>query len=154
MNSSWLKKRLGKFSENLQQSARTGFYLLSSLVITLGLVFAANSISIPTIEFGAGVADIPDCLETARVDFSMSSTADTATISEIQVGPIGSVCAGQHVRVTLEGSSATVIRQITWQLASTGGPFTVSADDTQIGTPAIAPEDVISMILEISETPY
>ena len=136
----------------------SNFLIATSIALGLGVVLAANSISIPSVEFGRGVAELSDCLDNAMVDFSMSGTSDAATISRVQVGPVGSDCAGQHLRVTLEGTSASVIRRISWQLASSGGPFVVSATDggvgTQIGTPAISPEDVLGIVLDISETAF
>jgi hypothetical protein len=128
--------------------------LAAALTLVFGSVLAANSIVIPLIELGNGVEEIPSCIEDAVVDFTMSSKTDTATISEVEVGPVGSECSGRYLRVTLEGSSQSVIRRLNWQLPSTGGPFTRTANASTIGSPAIEPEDVEEIVIEISENPF
>jgi hypothetical protein len=141
--------------ENIPRKLNSNYLIVVSVTLAVGTVLAAvNSISIPKIEFGRGVADLPSCLDSAIVGFSASSTSDDATISEVEVGPVGSECRSKHLRVTLEGSSQSVIRRITWQLPSSGGPFTQTADSSQIGSPAINPEDVLGIILDISDTAF
>ena len=141
--------------ENIPRKLNSNYLIVVSVTLAVGTVLAAvSSISIPKIEFGRGVADLPSCLDSAIVGFSASSTSDDATISEVEVGPVGTECRSKHLRVTFEGISQSVIRRITWELPDSGGPFTQTADSNQIGLPAINPEDVLGIILDISDTPF
>jgi hypothetical protein len=127
------------------------FVVLSSVFLTLGIVLAANgTINIPDVEFGSGVVDLPSCIRDTVVDFDLNVSSTGTTIRALEVTGIGSGCANQYLRVSLNRQNGTAIRQL-----STGplGSATTSVDLNVTGT-AIDPNDVHGINMELSENPF
>ena len=120
-----------------------------TLLVALGTVLAATSITIPAIELGAGVAAKPDCLTTAIVDFETSMQGN---LSGVTVSAIGPDCAGKWVRLSLYSSSdgtGTPVERIVWQMPAASSPpvtsFTARANGSTTGV-------VSSVVWPASET--
>jgi len=109
-----------------------------ALVLSLGYVLAAaNSILIPEVELGAGVAEKPDCISEAVVDFEISTQG---TLTGINVSPVGLDCNGQWIRLSLFQSSdgsGTASEQVVWQVPISSQSitsFTLRTNGTTTGT--------------------
>ena len=113
--------------------------LIASVSLTLGVVLAATTtILIPNVEFGAGVAGRPGCLETSIVDYG---TTIDGTLSDLSITGIGNDCAGDWIRISLFASSdgtGVPLEQVVWQLPAPTEPpalsFTARANGRTIGT--------------------
>ena len=110
----------------------------SLLVLAIGFVFAAtNSISIPRVEFGSGVAERPTCISDAVVDFE---TTTQGTLAGFTIAPIGTDCPGQWIRLSLFQStdgSGIASEQIVWQMPASSPAvtsYTARANGTTTGT--------------------
>jgi hypothetical protein len=132
---------------------------------------AANSILIPEVEFGSGVAEKPDCISDAVVDFEISTQG---TLTGITVSPVGLDCNGQWIRLSLfSDGSVTASEQVVWQVPISSQSitsFTLRTNGTTTGTVGsiiwpsneagaagraatpIAAETINSFLLETSES--
>jgi hypothetical protein len=122
--------------------------LVGSSALALGIVFAAGSIFIPEIEFGAGVASLPECVKSAVVDFDLQVFTTGTTIRALDVTGIGSGCNGQYLQISLVGESNEIIRQLPSNRLSTNSSLRIV-----IPAPAIDPATVFGMNLDLSDSP-
>jgi hypothetical protein len=124
----------------------TGF---ASVGVALGVVFAANSIFIPEIEFGSGVAALPECVREAFVDFDLQVFTTGTTIRALDVRGLAADCNGQHLRITLTGVTDDVIRQLPSNQLSTNTTLRIT-----VPAPAIDPATVFGITMETSDQPF
>lgn len=96
-----------------------------ALALALGTVLAATAIAIPVIELGAGVANKPQCLDNAVVNFETSMQGN---LSGVSVTQLAADCAGKWVRLSLYSTAdgtGTPVEQVVWQMpAATATPVT------------------------------
>lgn len=111
--------------------------LITSVALTFGVAFAATTISIPDIEFGAGVASKPDCLSSSIVDYT---TSISGTLTEISITGIGNDCAGQWIRISLYSTSdgtGSPVEQVVWRMPAASTPpvasYTARANGSTTG---------------------
>ena len=123
--------------------------LVGSTGLALGVVLAASSIYIPEIEFGSGVASLPECIRAAVVDFDLQVSGTGTTIRALDVRDIEPECNGQYLRISLMGASDDVIRQLPSNLLSTSNSLRIT-----VPAPAIDPESVFGLNLEVSDSPF
>jgi hypothetical protein len=113
------------------------FIVLAALGLSLGSVLAATTISIPDVEFGAGVASKPDCLSSSIVDYT---TSISGTLTEISITGIGNDCAGQWIRISLYSTSdgtGSPVEQVVWRMPAASSPpvasYTARANGSTTG---------------------
>ena len=123
--------------------------LVGSAGLALGVVFAAGSIIIPQIEFGSGVASLPECIRATSVDFDLQVFTTGTTIRALDVTGIGPGCNGQYLQVSLVGASNDVIRQLPSNRLSTNSSLRIV-----VPAPAIDPATVFGMNLDLSDSPF
>ena len=134
----------------IRQRRGYSFLQISSVALALGAVFAANTwINIPEVEFGRGVAEVPACTRDSVVDFDLQVFSTGTTIRALDVTGLGADCNGQYMRISLTSSTESVIRQFT------AGPLsTATTLRLTVTAPAIDPETVFGMNLELSDSPF
>jgi len=132
-----------------EQRGRSLMYLgISALAI--GVVFAANTwISIPEVEFGAGVATLPACTRDSIVDFDLLVQTTGTTIRALDISGLGQDCNGQFLRISLLSETDTVVRQLPSVQLSTSTTRRLTIDP-----PAIDPAVVFGINLELSDTAF
>jgi hypothetical protein len=123
--------------------------LVGSTGLALGVVFAAGSIFIPAIEFGSGVASLPECIRAAVVDFDLQVSTTGTTLRALDVRDIEPECNGQYLRISLMGASEDVIRQLPSNRLSTSNSLRIA-----VPAPAIDPATVFGLNLELSDSPF
>ena len=123
--------------------------LIGSTGLALGVVFAAGSIFIPEIEFGAGVSSLPECIRSAIVDFDLGVFTTGTTIRALDVSGIGPECNGQYLQISLLGTSDDVIRELSSNRLSTNNSLRIV-----VPAPAIDPATVFGMNLDLSDSPF
>ena len=123
--------------------------LVGSTGLALGVVFAAGSILIPQIEFGSGVASLPECIRATSVDFDLQVFTTGTTIRALDVSGIGPGCNGQYLQISLVGASNDVIRQLPSSRLSTNSSLRIV-----VPAPAIDPAIVFGMNLDLSDSPF
>jgi hypothetical protein len=118
--------------------------------LALGVVFAANTwISIPEVEFGAGVATLPACTRDSVVDFDLLVQTTGTTIRALDISGLGQDCNRQFLRISLLSQTDTVVRQLpSVQLSSS------TTRRLTIDPPAIDPAVVFGINLELSDTAF
>ena len=118
--------------------------------LALGVVFAANTwISIPEVEFGAGVATLPSCTRDSVVDFDLLVQTTGTTIRALDISGLGQDCNGQFLRISLLSETDTVVRQLPSVQLSTSTTRRLTIDP-----PAIDPAVVFGINLELSDTAF
>ena len=120
-----------------------------SVGLAFGVVFAANSIYIPEVEFGSGVAALPECVREASVDFDLQVFTTGTTISALDVRGLADDCRGQYLRVSLTGTNDDVIRQLPSSQLSNSTTLRIT-----IPAPAIDPATVFGITMETSDRPF
>ena len=123
--------------------------LVGSAGLALGSVFAAGSILIPQIEFGSGVASLPDCIRATSVDFDLQVFTTGTTIRALDVTGIGPGCNGQYLQISLVGANNDLIRQLPSSRLSTNSSLRIV-----VPAPAIDPATVFGMNLDLSDSPF
>ena len=123
--------------------------VVGSAGLALGVVFAAGSILIPQIEFGSGVASLPECIRATTVDFDLQVFTTGTTIRALDVRGIGPGCNGQYLQISLVGASNDVIRQLPSNRLSTNSSLRIA-----VPAPAIDPATVFGMNLDLSDSPF
>jgi hypothetical protein len=123
--------------------------LVASTGLALGVVLAAGSIFIPAIEFGSGVASLPECIRAAVVDFDLQVSTTGTTIRALDVRDIEPECNGQYLRISLMGASENVIRQLPSNRLSTNNSLRIT-----VPAPAIDPATLFGLNLELSDSPF
>jgi hypothetical protein len=123
--------------------------LVGSAGLALGVVFAAGSIIIPQIEFGSGVASLPECIRETSVDFDLQVLATGTTIRALDVTGIGPGCNGQYLQISLVGANNGLIRQLPSSRLSTNSSLRI-----EVPAPAIDPATVFGMNLDLSDSPF
>lgn len=136
--------------ETIRQRRGYSFLQITSVALALGVAFAANTwINIPEVEFGRGVAEVPACTRDSVVDFDLQVFSTGTTIRALDVTGLGADCNGQYMRISLTSSTESVIRQFT------AGPLsTATTLRLTVTAPAIDPETVFGMNLELSDSPF
>jgi hypothetical protein len=132
--------------------ARKGNALLQLGVfaLSLGTIFAANTyISIPDVEFGSGVASFPECIKYSVVDFDLEVTDSGTTISALDISNLNADCNGMYLRISLVGAGEGVLGQF-----SSSQLGTASTLQIPVTPQVIAPENVLGVNFELSESPF
>lgn len=125
------------------------FVLMAAVGLVLGTVFAANSIYIPSVEFGSGVADLPACTQNSVVNFDLQVFTTGTTIRALDITGLTTDCNGKFLRVSLTSSTDSVLRQMTSARLTTATTLRMTP-----ATPALDPDAVRGINLEISETAF
>ena len=125
------------------------FVLIAAVGLVLGTVFAANSIYIPRVEFGSGVADLPACTQNSVVNFDLQVFTTGTTIRALDITGLTTDCNGKFLRVSLTSSTDSVLRQMTSARLTTATTLRMTP-----ATPALDPDVVRGINLEISETAF
>ena len=123
--------------------------MVGSASLALGVVFAAGSIFIPQIEFGGGVASLPECIRATTVDFDLQVFTTGTTIRALDVRGIGQGCNGQYLQISLMGASNDVLRQLPSSRLSTNNSLRIV-----VPAPAIDPETVFGLNIDLSDSPF
>ena len=125
------------------------FVLIAAVGLVLGTVFAANSIFIPRVEFGSGVANLPACTQNSVVNFDLQVFTTGTTIRALDITGLTTDCNGKFLRVSLTSSTDSVLRQMTSARLTTATTLRMTP-----ATPALDPDVVRGINLEISETAF
>ena len=123
--------------------------MIAAVGLVLGTVFAANSIFIPRVEFGSGVANLPACTQNSVVNFDLQVFTTGTTIRALDITGLTTDCNGKFLRVSLTSSTDSVLRQMTSARLTTATTLRMTP-----ATPALDPDVVRGINLEISETAF
>jgi hypothetical protein len=135
---------------NREEKRGKSFMFVGISALAIGAVFAGNTwISIPEVEFGSGVENLPACTRNSVVDFDLQVFTTGTTIRALDVSGLGPDCNNQFFRVSLMSETESVIRTLpAVQLTtSTTRRLTVEA-------PSIDPALVFGINLELSDTAF
>jgi hypothetical protein len=106
-----------------------------ALATSIGGVFAANSITINSVEFGQGVADTVSCTDNATTVLSQAWSTDKFIANVITLTTEDD-CSGEQVRVSLIDSEGEVLHSegpVTGPAAATPMTFDVSTEAIEAG---------------------
>jgi hypothetical protein len=123
--------------------------IVGSASLALGVVFAAGSIFIPQIEFGGGVASLPECIRATTVDFDLQVFTTGTTIRALDVRGIGPGCNGQYLQISLMGAINDVIRQLPSSRLTTNSSLRIV-----FPSPALDPATIFGMNVDLSDSPF
>lgn len=125
------------------------FVIVAAVSLIVGTVFAANSISIPSVEFGSGVADLPACTQNSVVNFDLQVFSTGTVVRALDITGLNSDCSGKFLRVSLTSSTDSVLRQMTSARLTTATTLRLTP-----ATPALDPDVVRGINLEVSDTAF
>lgn len=125
------------------------FVIIAAVGLVLGTVFAANSIFIPRVEFGSGVADLPACTQNSVVNFDLQVFSTGTIVRALDITGLNADCNGKFLRVSLTSSTDSVLRQMTSTRLSTATTLRLTP-----AAPALDPDVVRGINLEVSDTAF
>lgn len=125
------------------------FIIVAAIALSVGAVFAANSIFIPQVELGSGVADLPACVSDSVVNFDLQVQTTGTTIRALDITGLNADCNRKFLKVSLTSSTDSVLREITSARLTTATTLRLTP-----ANPALDPNVVHGITLEVSDTAF
>ena len=114
---------------------------LTALVALAGVCLASASFALPiainSIEKGSGVVVTPECLASARINFTYSVASNGNTsISQVRVTGVGTECTSNFISLKIANSSGTTVDEVIWSPTTAIGDtsITLRADGSTTST--------------------